>query len=141
MLPMMCDQLACINIAVRIVIHWWPEVIWAGIADHVVTNVSPPISSRTKTKQFTRMIRIVTMGMRAGRLDASPNGIMPPTRCSSIRRDKNQLQPWFVLSNVRAALLRSYWPLSSMLLMCIKDASSDERVLETAAFLIMSPLG
>lgn len=43
--------------------------------------------------------------------------------------------------NVLAALLRTYWPLSRTLFMCIKEASSDERVLETATFLRMVPLG
>ncbi len=87
----MCDQLACMNIAVKIVIQRCPETIWAGIADQAVTKASPPINSRTKTKQFTRMMRIVTMGMHAGRRVASPNGIMPPIAFSSIRPDKTRL--------------------------------------------------
>src|SRR6266851_9775365 len=78
MLPRMCDQLPCMNIAVRIVIQWWPETICAGIADHWVTKLSPFINSSTKTKAFTRMMKTVTTGMRAGRRDASLNGIKPP---------------------------------------------------------------
>src|SRR5208283_5071039 len=78
MLPMMCDQLPCMNDAVTIVIQWCPATIWAGTADHVVTNASPPISSSTKTKPFTRIMKTVTTGMCAGRRDASPNGIMVP---------------------------------------------------------------
>src|SRR6266446_5763752 len=78
MFPMMCDQLPCMNIAVRIVIQWWPETICAGIADHWVTKLSPFINSSTKTKAFTRMTKMVTTGMRAGRRDASLNGIKPP---------------------------------------------------------------
>src|SRR5215472_2227011 len=50
----------------------------AGIADHLVTKASPWISSSTKTKIFTRMMRIVTTGMCTGRRDASLNGIRPP---------------------------------------------------------------
>ena len=84
MLPMMCDQLACMNIAVRIVIKRWPEEICAGIADHAVTNASPPINSRTNTSTFTRMMRMVTMGTRVGRRDASSNGIKPPIQSSSM---------------------------------------------------------
>src|SRR5208282_1051920 len=49
-----------------------------------VTKGSPPISSRTKTKAFTRIISMVTTGIRVGRLDASPSGISPPIPSSSI---------------------------------------------------------
>jgi hypothetical protein len=64
MLPMMCDQLACMNIAVRIVIHPWPEKIWAGIADHVRHECFAAHQLRTKTNAFMRMMRIVTTGTR-----------------------------------------------------------------------------
>src|SRR5580693_5790680 len=84
MLPIMCDQLACMNIAVRIVIQWWPETICAGITDHAVTKASPLSSSRTKTKTFTTMMRIVMIGTCVGRRDASFNGIKPPIRYSSV---------------------------------------------------------
>jgi hypothetical protein len=47
------------------------------IADHVFTNASPYISSITKTRPFTMMIRAVMIGIREGRRDASPNGIKP----------------------------------------------------------------
>ena len=56
MLPIMCIQPACMNIAVRMVIQWWPATILAGISDHFITNASPPISSITKTIAFTTMI-------------------------------------------------------------------------------------
>jgi len=75
MLPAMCDQPPCMNIAVRIVIRWWPEVISAGITDHCFTNASPPASSKAKTTTFVRMIKSVTTGMLTGRRDASPSGI------------------------------------------------------------------
>ena len=79
MLPMMWDQLPCMNIAVRIVIQRWPATICAGIADHCITNASPRISSSTKTMTLTPMIAAVTTGTRTGRRDASPSGIKPPT--------------------------------------------------------------
>lgn len=77
MLPMMCDQPPCINMAVRSVFQPWPALMSAGVTDHRVTNASPPISSRTNTKTLIRMMSIVTMGVRVGRRDASESGIMP----------------------------------------------------------------
>src|SRR5208283_4249702 len=84
MLPMMCIQPPCMNIAVKMVIQWWPATMLAGISDHLNTNASPPISSITKTITFTTMIPVVTTGKLLGRRDASDNGIMPPTLSSSV---------------------------------------------------------
>ena len=41
---------------------------------------------RTKTKALMRMIRAVTTGTRAGRRDASPNGIKPPMQSPPLVR-------------------------------------------------------
>src|SRR5262249_190534 len=75
MLPMMCDQLPCMNMAVRIVIQRCPATISAGISDHRVTNSSPPNNSRIKTSPLIAMMAAVTMGKRVGRREASPSGI------------------------------------------------------------------
>ena len=79
MFPIMCDQLPCMNIALRMVIQRCPEVICAGIADHCMTNASPRISSRRNTKTFTAIMNAVMTGSRAGRREASLSGINPPT--------------------------------------------------------------
>ncbi len=87
------------NMAVRIVIQWWPEVICAGTTDHWVTNASPFISSSTKTKAFTRMMKTVTTGMLAGRRDASLNGdqashvLLIPDRTRSYISESRCLAP------------------------------------------------
>jgi hypothetical protein len=82
MLPMMCDQLPCMNMAVRIVIQCWPAVISAGVTDHRVTKASPPASSRTNTKALAAMIRTVVMGVLIVLRLASESGIMPPMASS-----------------------------------------------------------
>jgi hypothetical protein len=67
------------NMAVRMVIQLWLVVMVAGIAAHLRTNASPPFSSSPKTRKFTTMMQIVTMGKCTGRREASVNGISPPT--------------------------------------------------------------
>src|SRR5215470_19980680 len=74
MLPMMCDQLPCMNIAVSIVSRCWPEAIFAGTIDHRSTNGSPLMSSRMNTMKLITMIVSVTVGKLAGRRDTSVNG-------------------------------------------------------------------
>src|SRR5437899_11641334 len=56
----------------------------AGIADHRVTNGSPPCNSNTKTTALTRMMTGVTTERCRGRRDASPSGIMVPMLSSTL---------------------------------------------------------
>src|SRR5947208_654129 len=56
MLPMMCDQLACMNIDVRIVTRCRPVTMSAGMSAHLVTNASPPVNSSRKTNTLTAMM-------------------------------------------------------------------------------------
>src|SRR2546425_5295894 len=77
MFPMMCDQLACMNIDVRIVTRCCPATMSAGMSAHLVTKASPPVSSSRKTKTLTAMMDAVTTGMRFGRREASLRGIRP----------------------------------------------------------------
>src|SRR5258706_897968 len=77
MLPMMCDQLACMNIDVRIVTKCRPATMSAGTSANLVTKASPPVSSSRKTMTLTAMIDAVTTGMRFGRREASLKGIRP----------------------------------------------------------------
>src|SRR5215472_11889668 len=67
MLPTMCDQPACMNIAVRIVIQCRPAAMSAGMTDQRSTKASPPSSSRTKTSAFTPTMAAVTAGQLVGR--------------------------------------------------------------------------
>src|SRR5258708_7186622 len=64
---------------------------WAGIADHLSTKASPPVSSSAKTNKFVRMMQIVRMGKCTGRRDASLNGIIAPTLFYSVSQDTHQL--------------------------------------------------
>src|SRR5215831_10450313 len=57
--------------------------MFAGITDHFITNASPPLSSRPKTRKFATMMLTVTIGKCTGRRDASVNGIRPATPSSS----------------------------------------------------------
>src|SRR6266550_1749509 len=77
MFPMMCDQLACMNIDVRIVTRCCPATMSAGTSAHLVTKASPPVSSSRKTKTLTAMMDAVTTGTRFGRREASLRGIRP----------------------------------------------------------------
>src|SRR6266566_659969 len=77
MLPMMSDQLACMNIDVRIVTKCRPATMSAGTSANLVTKGSPPVSSSRKTMTLTAMIDAVTTGMRFGRREASLKGIRP----------------------------------------------------------------
>jgi len=49
----------------------------AGWRDHVVTNVSPPMSSIRNTSTLTAMMDAVITGMRLGRREESLSGITP----------------------------------------------------------------
>src|ERR1039458_8712647 len=82
MLPMMCSQPPCMNIPVSSVIQPWPDMISAGVTDHCSPQSSPYISSRVKTYTLAAISRIVTIGHRCVRRDASPSGIMPPMSLS-----------------------------------------------------------
>src|SRR6516162_9798582 len=75
MLPMMCDQLPCMNIAVRIVTQSRPATMLAGMTDQRVTKGSPPASSSTNTRALTPMMIAVTKGNCVGRREASVRGI------------------------------------------------------------------
>src|SRR5215470_9697819 len=81
MLPIMCDQLPCMSMAVRMVIKRCPEVISEETADHA-TNASPRVSSSGKTGVFTTTISFVTTGALAGSHDASLNGAGLARECS-----------------------------------------------------------
>src|SRR5580658_8295360 len=78
--------------------------MFAGIADHLSTKASPPLSSSAKTRKLMTIRLAVTNGTLTGRRDASVKGINPPTLSSSIPRDTHQLQrqgslnPWIISS-------------------------------------------
>src|SRR5215813_6578987 len=76
MLPMMCIQPPCMNIALKMVSQFLPETMSAGMTDHWRTNDSPPMISSTKTSTFIRIIAVVIAGYRAGRREASVKGII-----------------------------------------------------------------
>src|SRR5208283_3073288 len=94
MLPIMCIQPACMNIAVRMVTQRWPATIVAGISDQRITNAPPPASSIRKASPFTRTIAAVTAGNLRGRRDASASGIIPPTLLSSVLFEARPLAHW-----------------------------------------------
>ncbi len=62
MLPIMCIQPPCMNIALKIVSQLLPETMSAGMTDHCWTNESPPMISSAKTNAFATMIAVVTTG-------------------------------------------------------------------------------
>ena len=79
MLPMMCIQPACMNIAVRMVIQWWPATISAGISDHcsykcVTARQFQYEDERVHDDDCTR-----DDGKTPGLSRCVPNGIIPPT--------------------------------------------------------------
>jgi len=86
----MCSQLACMNMAVRILIQLCPASKSAGIKDHFGTNTSAPLSTNRQNTTFTRMIAVVTTGKLLGRRDASFKGIKPPKVPASGSRDARQ---------------------------------------------------
>src|SRR5258706_5287722 len=76
MLPPMCSQPACINMAVKIVTQSRPATMWAGTNDHLLIKASPPDNSSRKTRPLIKMMEMVTRGRCTGRREASPIGII-----------------------------------------------------------------
>ena len=76
MFPIMCDQLACRNMAVKTVSRCWPEETCAGTTGQRVTKLSPNASSAPKTIKFATTIVSVAMGKCVGRRETSLSGII-----------------------------------------------------------------
>src|SRR5579859_5378804 len=76
MLPRMCSQPACMNMAVRMVMRLCPATMSAGTSDHWLMKASPPASSKKNTMKLMTMMVTVAMGKRTGRREASLSGIM-----------------------------------------------------------------
>ena len=114
MLPIICSQPACMNIAVKIVIQPCPLMISAGITAHRATNASPSISSRKNTYAFAKTISNVTTANLRGRRDASDKGITVPTFARLLVNWPLALvcawvASWFYQPAFTASLILAYW--------------------------------
>jgi len=77
-------QPACMNMALRMVIQLRPAIMSAGTSDQRSMKALPPASSSMKTSALVPISKVVMIGNRRGRREASPRGIMNFPYCEAI---------------------------------------------------------